>query len=57
MTRTEEEINQIKQKFIDRTNKHIELVNKYAKKVGYEFPDHDASKLDKVVFKSSFSLL
>ena len=46
MTRSEEEIKQIKEKFIERTKKHIELVNKYANKVGYEFPDHDASKLD-----------
>ena len=43
MTRDLEEL---KKQFIERTKKHIELVNKYAAKVGYQFPDHDSSKLN-----------
>ena len=30
--------------FNNRTKKHIELVNHYANKVGYSFPNHDGDK-------------
>lgn len=32
--------------FKERTLKHIELVNKYAAKIGRSYPDHDSSKLN-----------
>ena len=35
----------LKDKFIERTKKHIALVNKYAARVGSEFPNHDKDKL------------
>ena len=34
-----------KDKFIERTNKHIELVNKYAQKIGHTYLHHDNDKL------------
>lgn len=37
---------ELKQEFIKRTKKHIELVNKYAAKLGKSYPNHDKSKLD-----------
>jgi hypothetical protein len=36
---------ELKEKFIERTNRHIALVNKYAAKLGLSYPNHDASKL------------
>lgn len=38
-----------REKFVTRTQNHINLVNKYAKKVGYKFPDHDSEKITKLV--------
>lgn len=37
---------QLKDKFIIMTKKHISLVNEYAAKIGKSYPNHDASKLD-----------
>ena len=34
--------------FRDRTRKHIDLVNKYAMKIGKHFPMHDCDKLDEL---------
>jgi len=39
-------MDELAQKFIERTLKHIELVNYFGKKLGREYPDHDKSKLD-----------
>lgn len=36
---------ELEEKFIKRTKEHIARVNKYAKKLGKSYPDHDASKL------------
>ena len=36
---------ELKEKFIERTKKHIALVNYFAQKLGLSFPDHDRSKL------------
>ena len=35
----------LEQQFIERTKKHINLVNEFAAKIGKSYPDHDASKL------------
>lgn len=40
----------IESKFIERTKYHIALVNKYAQKLGLSFPQHDASKLNDLLF-------
>lgn len=37
---------ELKNKFIEATKQHIALVNKYASKLGKNFPDHDQSKLN-----------
>lgn len=37
-----------KDEFLSRTRKHIELVNKYAMKIGKHFPLHDSDKLDEL---------
>jgi hypothetical protein len=34
------------EKHIERTLKHIALVNKYGARLGRRYPDHDADKLD-----------
>lgn len=34
----------LKDKFIERTKNHVNLVNKYAAKLGMTFPNHDSSK-------------
>lgn len=39
-------IQELKDKFVKDTKKHIELVNYYGSKLGMSFPDHDHSKLD-----------
>jgi len=41
-------------KFIERTEKHIGLVNDYGKKIGRSFPDHDSSKLTYLLDGYSF---
>lgn len=35
----------LEQQFIERTKKHIELVNYFASKLGKQYPNHDSSKL------------
>ena len=40
------ELEELKQIFIERTKEHIRLVNKYAEKIGLQFPQHDSSKLN-----------
>ena len=40
---------EIKQKFIERTKKHIDSVNYFAQKLGLSFPDHDRSKLTELL--------
>ena len=35
-----------KKQFIERTKKHIELVNKFGAKIGKQYPHHDDSKLN-----------
>ena len=40
---------ELKQKFIERTKHHIELVNKYGAKIGRTFPKHDNSKLTELL--------
>ena len=37
---------ELKQEFIERTKKHIALVNEFASKLGKSYPDHDESKLN-----------
>lgn len=34
----------VTQKFIARTKKHVDLVNKYAARIGQSYPEHDSSK-------------
>lgn len=34
--------------FVNRTNKHIASVNKYAKKIGKAYPNHDNDKLNEL---------
>ena len=36
---------ELKKVYLERTKKHIGLVNKYAAKIGKSYPNHDASKL------------
>jgi len=36
----------LRQAFIERTKNHIRLVNDFARKIGKEYPNHDASKLN-----------
>lgn len=43
------------QKFIDRTKKHIELVNKYARRIGKHYPNHDSDKLGELL--NGYSLM
>lgn len=38
-------MNDYKEQFIKRTKQHINLVNKYAAKLGLNYADHDSSKL------------
>ena len=40
-----QDLEQLKQQFIERTQHHIELVNKYAQRLGLQYPQHDSSKL------------
>ena len=41
--------------FKDRVEHHIELVNKYANKIGHTYPHHDADKLGKLFDAYSLS--
>ena len=40
-----------KEKFIERTKNHIQLVNKYAQKIGHTYNYHDADKLQGELFE------
>ena len=41
--------NKLKEVWLQRTKKHIWLVNEFAKEVGYCFPDHDKEKLTSII--------
>ena len=40
-----------KKKFIERTKNHIQLVNKYAQKIGHTYNHHDIDKLQGELFE------
>lgn len=40
---------ELKQKYIERTQKHVDLVNYFGKKLGREFPNHDKSKFGELL--------
>lgn len=45
-----------KEKFIERTKKHIDLVNKYANKIGHIYLYHDYDKLSQLLDAYSLSV-
>ena len=42
-------VDQLKKDFIERTKRHIDLVNYFASKLNLSFPDHDGSKLTQLL--------
>lgn len=52
-----EEHLELKDRFIERTKRHVALVNKYAARAGSEFPNHDKDKLGKNMVEGYMHIL